>query len=45
MLNLLLNYLTNRPLFSTVYNLIDHKNDVILKWNQESQVSGFTAKF
>ena len=42
-------HLTNRPQFSMVYTLTDHKNDVIKcskpKWNHEPQVSGFTAKF
>ena len=32
-----------------VYTLIDHRNDLIkcskLKWNNEPQVNGFTAKF
>ena len=44
-----LKHLTNRPQFSMVNTLIDHRNDVIkcskLKWNHEPQVSGFTAKF
>ena len=52
-LNLLSKYdsvnLTNRPQFSMVYTLIDHKNDVIkcskLRWNHKPQVSGFAAKF
>ena len=42
-------HLTNRPQFSMVNTLIDHRNDVItcskLKWNHEPQASGFTAKF
>ena len=41
--------LTNRPQFSMVYTLIDHRNEVIkcsrLKWNHEPKPSGFTAKF
>ena len=41
--------LTNRPQFSMVYTLINHRNDVIkclkLKWNHQQQASGFTAKF
>ena len=41
--------LTNRPQFSMVYILIDHRNDVMkcskLKWNYEPQASGFNAKF
>ena len=47
--NVFLFYLTNRPQFSMVYTLIDHKNDIIkcskLKWNHKTQVSGFAAKF
>ena len=42
-------YLTNRPHFSMVYTLIDHRKDLIkcskLNWNHEPQVNGFTAKF
>ena len=41
--------LTNRPQFSMVYTLINHRNDVIkcskLKWNHEPQACGYTAKF
>ena len=41
-------YLTNRPQFSMVYTLIDHRNDVIkcskFKWNHKPQADGFTAK-
>ena len=44
-----LSKLTNRPQFSTVYTLRDHRNDVIkcskLKWNHEPRTSRFTAKF
>ena len=46
--NAFIGYLTNRPQFSMVYTLIDHRIDVIkcskLKWNHEPQASGFTAK-
>ena len=42
-------YLTNRPQFSIIYTLIDHRNDFIkcskLKRNHKPQVSGFIAKF
>ena len=42
-------YLANRPQFSMVYTLIDHRNNVIkcskVKWNHQPQASGFTAKF
>ena len=44
-----LSKLTNRPQFSTVYTLRDHRNDVIkcskFKCNLELQTSSFTAKF
>ena len=42
-------WLTNRPQFSVVYTLIDHRNGVIkcskLKLNHKRQASGFTQSF
>ena len=46
---IILRKLRNRPKFSMIYTPIDHRNDLIkcskLKWNHESQASGFLQSF